>query len=269
MIPNLSHAGPVPVYQQIRDWMFGQITSNAWPEHYKLLAETDLAETLGVSRGTVRKAIAELIAEGLLVQIHGRGTFVSSNHLEQPLADRLVTFSEDLIANKVPFETVVLEQKVVRPSQRLASLLAVPPDAEILSLKRVRAVRGTPMILLKNHVVLDHCQALRTIDFSRVRLFQALEDHCGLDLDWARRTFEAQGANAEVAELLKIAPCDPVMYMEQVLYLRSGAPVELSDLWLRGSYFRLSAIVKRQPRAAATARPAMQDGEDERNGQDV
>ena len=36
MIPTLSHLGPVPVYQQIRDWMHSQITSNAWPEHYKL-----------------------------------------------------------------------------------------------------------------------------------------------------------------------------------------------------------------------------------------
>lgn len=249
MIPTLSHLGPVPVYQQIRDWMHSQITSNAWPEHYKLLAETDLAEALGVSRGTVRKAIEQLTTEGLLVQIHGRGTFVSPNHLEQPLADRLVTFSEDLIANNVPFETFVLEQAVVRPSQRLASLLGVKPDTEILSLKRVRVVRGTPMILLKNYLVLEHCQQLRSIDFTRVRLFQALEEHCGLELDWARRTFEAQTADADVAALLKIAPCDPVMYMEQVLYLRGGSPIEVSDLWFRGSYFRLSAIVKRQPRA--------------------
>ena len=102
MIPKLSHAGPVPVYQQIRDWMYDQIASNAWPEHYKLLAETDLADTLEVSRGTVRKAISELIADGLLVQIHGRGTFVSSNRLEQPLADRLVTFSEDLLPIRCP-----------------------------------------------------------------------------------------------------------------------------------------------------------------------
>jgi DNA-binding GntR family transcriptional regulator len=254
MIPTLSHAGPVPVYQQIRDWIYGQIASCAWPEHYKLMAETDLADALGVSRGTVRKAISELIADGLLVQIHGRGTFVSSNHLEQPLADRLVTFSEDLIDHGVPFETTVLEQSVVRPSQRLASLLSVRPDAEILHLKRVRAVRGTPMILLMNHVVLDHCQRLRTVDFTRVRLFQALEDQCGLVLDWARRTFEAQAANAEVAALLKIAPCDPVMYMEQVLYMRDGSPVEVSDLWLRGSYFRLSAIVKRQPKGPTSGR---------------
>ena len=111
------------------------------------------------------------------------------------------------------------------------------------------------MILLKNHVALDrYRQPWRTIDFTRVRLFQALEDHCGLELDWARRTFEAQAADDEVAAMLKIAPCDPVMYMEQVLYLRDGSPVEVSDLWLRGSYFRLSAIVKRHPKAQTAGR---------------
>jgi DNA-binding GntR family transcriptional regulator len=241
----------VPVYQQIRDWMYGQISSNNWPEHYKLLAETDLASTLGVSRGTVRKAIAELMVEGLLVQIHGRGTFVSSPRLEQPLADRLVTFSEDLIGKNVPFETIVLEQAIVQPAQRIASLLSTGPDAEILYLKRVRLVRGMPLIFLKNHVVLSHCEKLRSVDFTRVRLFQALEDICGLQLDWARRTFEAQAATGEVAEMLKIAPCDPVMYLEQVMYLQGGAPIELSDLWLVGNHFRLSAIVKRDARGAA------------------
>jgi DNA-binding GntR family transcriptional regulator len=253
MIPSLSHDGPVPVYRQIRDWMYGQIASNAWPEHYKLMAETDLATMLGVSRGTVRKAISELIAEGLLVQIHGRGTFVSSHRLEQPLADRLVTFSEDLIGRNVPFETFVLEQTVVHPSQRIASLLSLGPDAEILYLKRVRVVRGMPLIFLKNHVVLSHCDRLRSVDFTRVRLLQALEDLCGLQLDWARRTFEAQAATNEVAEMLKIAPCDPVMYMEQVLYLQGGSPIEVSDLWLRGNHFRVSAIVKREGKNASVS----------------
>ena len=54
--------------------------------------------------------------------------------------------------------------------------------------------------------------------------------------------------------MLKIAPCDPVMYLEQVMYLQGGSPIELSDLWLPGNHFNLSAIVKRGARDAADGR---------------
>lgn len=246
MIPDLERAGPRPIYQQIAHWMRHRITSGLWPEHYKLPSETDLAVELGVSRGTARKAIAELVDEGMLVQIHGRGTFVSSKHLEQPLAERLVTFSEDLISKRIPFETHVLEQKIIHPPREVASLLAVAAADEVLYLKRVRDVGGIALILLENYVVADRCPGIQDIDFTRHRLFEALEDVYGLNLDWAQRTFEAQAADPATASVLDIAVGSPVMYMEQLLYLQSGTPIELSNLWLRGDRFRLSATVKRQ-----------------------
>jgi len=211
------------------------------------VAETELASELTVSRGSVRKAIGQLIAQGLLVQVHGRGTFVSAGRLEQPLADRLVTFSEDLIAKGIPFETHVLETSVGPASQRVASLLSLSPEEQnVLVLKRVRNVAGSPLIYLINHVAVSRCPGIERVDFSRYRLVEALEEVLGLDIDWARRTFEAQCASKEVAELLALSEGCPVMYMEQVLYLRDGSPIELSDLWLRGDRFRLSAIVTRR-----------------------
>jgi len=255
--PDLERDAPTPIYQQIQDWMRFQIRSGRWPEHYKLSAETDLARDLGVSRGTVRKAIADLIAEGLLVQIHGRGTFVSSSHLEQPLAERLVAFSEDLINKHIPFETRVLEQSVIHPDQRTASLLSVSTTSDVFYLKRLRIVRGAPLILLNNYVVLSRCPGLERVDFTRYRLFEALEDLFGLKLDWGRRTFEARAADEDTARLLGISPCDPVMYLEQVVYLQDGSPIELSDVWLRGDRFRLWATVSR--RGSPTRHSASQE----------
>ena len=125
--PALDRTGPTPLHAQIKDWIKGQIESGAWPPRFKLKAEVDLAAELNVSRGTVRKAIADLIAEGLLTQTHGRGTFVSPHVVEQPLADRLVTFSEDLISKGIPFETKVLEQAVVQAQGRVAAMLRTAP----------------------------------------------------------------------------------------------------------------------------------------------
>ncbi len=237
---------PEPIFRQIRDYMREQILSGEWPEHYKLKPELELVETWGVNRGTLRKAIADLIDEGLLITVHGRGTFVASRMIEQPLAEHLVAFSEDLIKKGIPFETMVLEKQVVQPSQRVAALLSLPePDARVLALSRVRTVQGLRSAVLRNYVVHARCPGIEAVDFSRQGLFATLEHQYRLHLTWGQRTFQAQVASPEIATLLDIAPGAPVMYLEQLTYTKDGKPIELSDIWLRGDRFRLSAIVTR------------------------
>jgi len=216
-----------------------------WPEHYKLKSELELVSELGVNRGTIRKAIADLIAEGLLVTIHGRGTFVVSRLLEQPLAEGLIAFSEDLIRKGIPFETRVLEQTVAEASQRVAALLAVPANDRIFVLKRIRSVRQEPLAIIHNYLLYDRFPNIKDIDFTRQGLFATLENRFHTPLNWGQRTFQAQTANPEIAKLLGVSECDSVMYIEQVTYLADGSPIELSDIWLRGDRVRLSAIVKR------------------------
>lgn len=249
----LDRASPEPLYLQIKGWMLREIEAQRWPVHYKLPAEEDLARVLGVNRGTLRQALRELISMGKLTQIHGKGTFVSSEQLEQPLAVNLVTFSEDLISRDIPFQTQVLDQKIVQPDHRVASLLALPPNEPVLALHRVRTVQGEPLIALRNYIVLNKCPQIDQVDFTQQRLFEVLEHQYGLALDWGRRTFESRGADSDIAALLQVAPGSPIMYVEQVTYLADGVPIELSDIWFRGDRFRLSATVKRSQRAQAGA----------------
>ncbi len=236
---------PEPLYQQIREWIRQQISSGIWPEHYRLKSELDMIEELHVNRGTLRKAIADLISEGLLVTIHGRGTFVSSRTLEQPLAEDLVTFSEDLIRKGIPFETVVIEQAEIAAPQRIASLLSIPAESPIFFLNRVRTVRQEPLALIKNYVFHQQFPQITRIDFTRQGLFETLEKQFNMPLSWGQRSFQAQLADEKTAQLLAIEPGSPVMYIEQVTYLQNRSPIELSDIWMRGDRFRLSAIVKR------------------------
>ena len=247
-MPEIERSGPKLIYQQIVDWMCLQITSGNWPEHYRLRAELELASDLSVSRGTIRKAIDQLTKEGLLLTIHGRGTFVASATIEQPLAEKLVGFSEALTNRNIPFITQVIEQKLIFPPQRIASLLSVALTTPVLLLKRVRLVRQQPIVLLVNYLDTAHCPDIERVDFEKFRLFEILENRYRLELGWGQRTFQAQAADETVATLLNIPACDPVMYMEQLLYLSNAAPIEFSTIWFKGSSFRLSAMVNREPR---------------------
>jgi len=242
---EIERTGPLLIYQQIIDWMRQQISSGIWPEHFRLPSEIDLADELSVSRGTVRKAISQMIDEGILVSIHGKGTFVASSTLEQPLAEQLVAFSEALIERNIPFTTRVLRQELVIPEQRIASLLAATPKTNVFWLERVRSIRQNPIAYFINIVNPKHCQGIESVDFTKYRLFDTLETHFKLELGWGQRTFQAQTANEHVADVLNTTFCDPVMYMEQLLYLREGQPIEYSMVWYRGASFRVSSMVKR------------------------
>lgn len=245
MLPDIDRVGPTPIYQQIKDWMQTQIVNGHWPEHFQLKSEIDLATELNVNRGTIRNAIKALIEEGLLVRIHGKGTFVAANVLEQPLAESLTTFSESLIDQHIPYETRVLEQAVITAEQPVISLMSIEANSPIFFLKRIRTVKNVPAIFLKNYVVYAHCSGIETRDFVNRRLFEILETDFKLTLAWGRRYFEARTADEEVATALELSIGDPVMYAKQIVFLEDNSPIEMSDIWIPGKHFRLSAVVKR------------------------
>lgn len=245
MIPKLDRTGPVPIYQQIQQWMREQITSGVWPEHYKLIAEVDLASQLDVNRGTLRNAISGLIKEGLLNRIHGKGTFVSSKTVAQPLAESLITFTEGFGAQHISFTTTVSEQRSLVPSAVMCSLLSISPQDRVFFLKRIRYVKDEPLILLENYVTHACCEGIEDVDFTQHSLFATLEDRFDLTLDWGRRFFQAQVADRDVADALHIAVGDPVMYVQQIVYQPDDSPIEMSNMWIRGSHFQVSAVVKR------------------------
>lgn len=243
-VMNIIKNGPILIYQQIANWIIQQINSGAWPEHFQLPSEIDLALQFGVARGTVRKAISDLTQKGILISIHGRGTFVSSKTLEQPLADHLIAFSEDLINKGIPFETHVIEQKLIMPSSHVASLLSIH-DESVFYLKRVRWVQNKPITVLDNYVVARLCPGIENEDFQQQRLFETLEKKYAIQLAWGWRTFQAESASDEIAHLLQGDLREPIMYMEQIVHQKDGLPVEFSMVWLKGDSFHLSAIVKR------------------------
>lgn len=244
-MPQIDHTGPKLIHKQIVDWMHQQISSGNWPEHYRLPSEIDLAAQLNVSRGTMRKAITRLISEGLLLSIHGRGTFVASKTIEQPLADRLIGFSEAFIEKNIPFTTRVVRSELIIPPTKIASILAIPKGSQVFYLERVRSVGQTPLIYLNNYVNTALCPGIEQIDFETFRLFEVLENHYHLNLGWGQRTFEAQIPTETVAQNLEMNTCEAVMFLEQDLYLQNGSPIEFSNAWIRGSHFRLSSMVKR------------------------
>jgi len=220
------------LYAQIAEAMRLRILSGQWPIGHRLLPEPDLAVEIGVSRGTLRKAIAALIQDGLLSQLPGRGTFVTALPEPPPVAQRLSTLAEDVLSQGETLQTTVISCAAERCSPDVAGKLGIRPRAEVMRLIRVRRTSDGPIALLHNYVPTQLAPGIQTRDFATETLFGVLEGRYGLPITSARRAFRAEAATAEVAGALEVAEGTPVQHLEQLTFLADGRPVEYSDVWI-------------------------------------
>ena len=152
---TIDRDAPVAIHTQISDRIRLKIASGEWPPHYRLKSEPELAHELGVSRGTLRRALSTLIEEGLLRQVRGRGTFVTSTIIEPAIAQKLSTLTEDFARQGVVTETAVIACELMDPPKPVAALLEAGVGSRVLRLVRVRSTEQGPVALLHNYVRAD------------------------------------------------------------------------------------------------------------------
>jgi DNA-binding GntR family transcriptional regulator len=243
---SVDRSGPVSIHAQISKAIREKITNGEWPARYRLKSEPELAEELGVSRGTLRRAISTLIAEGLLRPVRGRGTFVAATAFEPAIAQRLSTLSEDLSGQGVDYETSVLRSILEEPPEPVRAFLDVPNGGAVLRLDRLRTVAEQPVTVMTNFVRTDLAPGLERTDFGAVGLFGTLEGRYGLRIGTARRTFSADSASPRIAALLQLEVGAPVQYMQQVTYLADGRPLEYSDAWIHSGRLKVTSYLARR-----------------------
>lgn len=234
-----------PIYKQIQALILEHIESGRWPVHTKLPDEVLFAQELGVSRGTLRRALEYLVSEGVLSQVRGKGTFVSSNTVEQPLASKLVSFAESMQQQSLSYKTVVLKKEKLHPDLKVAAYLELAPDEEVYLLERVRLVRNTPVIYLKNYLPARLCPDFLENDFVNDDLFTLLEKRYKQKIQWGRRYFKAVPALGEVAQNLGVLASAPVLHLEQIIYGPRQEPIECSALWINSDHFDIVSILQR------------------------
>jgi GntR family transcriptional regulator len=236
-----------PLYQQLAERMIGWIDDGTWPANHKLPIEPELAESLDVSRGTLRKAVSALIVSGHLARVHGRGTFVLPPDLEQPLAQELIGIGDAFDRQGIEHSTSLISFQKVPASSSVRTLLRLTGE-DVFRLERIRSIGAEPVALLHNYVDPVRVPGLVDYDFSTTRLFAALERELGQPLDSARRSFAAQPATRDVARALDTSVNVAVLHLEQVTYLSDETPIECSDVWFRGDRMKISSQLSRPGR---------------------
>jgi GntR family transcriptional regulator len=232
--PKLVRGSGVTVHGQIEDWLADAIATGRLAPGDRLPTEQDLAAWLGVSRMTLRHALAELAQRGLVTRTVGRsgGTFVAEPKVEQDLTV-LAGFSEQLRRHGLVAGARVLAASELRASAAAAAALEIAVGAPVYEVRRLRLAGGQPILIEHSLFPAERCPGLLgyRLDGS---LYELLEERYGQRPHRAKESLEPVCAGVREAEALGVPEGAPLMLVERTAYARSGLPLEFARDLFRG-----------------------------------
>jgi GntR family transcriptional regulator len=238
---------PQPLYAQVRQLLIDDLRNGDIQPGARLPSERELCERLGVSRVTVRRALSELVTEGVLESSAGRGWFASNGRISEP-PNELLSFSNMASARGASTRSRTLRQTVRPSTLDEAEELAIAPGAAIVDIERVRQLDEAAIALDRSRVPLALAPALATADLEAGSLFAVLAD-AGIKPSYAACSVEAIPADERVSELLGLSAGEPVLVVRQRMLDEHDRPVELGRIVYRGDRYRFQATLRATTRS--------------------
>ncbi|MCQ4160272.1 GntR family transcriptional regulator [Roseomonas sp. GC11] len=215
-----------PLYRQVEDILIGRIVGGEWPPGHLLPAEPDLAAELGVSQGTVRKALAGLERRHLIDRRQGRGTTVARHTSETA---RFTFFRvRDLSGRAVVSRITVLSCTPGEAEEWEAKALGLPAGAPVIRLRRIRQLDGSPRIFERCclSAAIFPGFALLPGDLP-TELYVLFQRSHGVTVARAEEELSAAPADAETAEALGKPVGTPLLMVQRIAYDVADRPVEV------------------------------------------
>ena len=222
-----------PLYPQLMQRIIADIDTGAYPVGSRIPPEHELEQLYQVSRVTVRRALAELTAKGLLERKQGKGTFVSAPRVMQNTKN-LHSFHDSCRYNNVTPGTDVIHIRETVAAPADAEELNLPEGSRVLETVRIRRADGVPVVLEKNRFSLAYAW-LQDQDLSN-SLYALLREY-GVEPKQAVHDISLCFAEKEEADLLEIREGSPLIRLHEVVYDQRGRPLHNSIQLIRGERF--------------------------------
>lgn len=229
----LDRSSPVPLYFQVASQLQQLIESGEMPVGGRLANELDLAERLGVSRPTMRKAIAYLVERGMLVRKRGVGTQIVQPKVRRPV--ELSSLYDDLAKSGQVPTTVVRSLDVRAAPDHVAAALGAPDGVEVTWIERLRHAGGEPLAIMHNAVPVEVLRPSVT-ELERHGLYELLRS-AGHVPRTAHQTVGARAATAPEARLLGESRGAAMLTMIRTAWDESGRAVEYGSHVYRASRY--------------------------------
>lgn len=214
------------------------IIEGVWPPGMQMPGELELTEQLGVSRGTLRAALEELIAQGYVVRRHGVGTFIHQRPLITNNLHINSSVAEMIKSMGMRPGCIELDISVENGSEQVLAELDIHTGIEVIVIKRIRTANDKPVIYSVDYMdpeLLKHGKKPLTIQELRsllciedASLYNILDHRLGVHVDHALAEIKPIKADELLVKKLLIHPDSVLLRIRQIDYTKEGLPVMVS-----------------------------------------
>jgi len=231
-------------YWEIKEKIKKDILDEKYKKGESIPSERDLASIYEVTRVTVQKAMANLVQEGYIERIHGKGMFVLKNTasniyiLNNEKSDSILGFSREF-QGRVKVTSKLLNFSTLQADAALARHLEIEPGEDVWFIRRVRLLDGQPVLIEDTNIPHQIIATIPQAILEDGSLYGYIEDYTGNKISDADSLIEADLFNEELAALLNIEPGQPMLKITEVTRLNDGKAFNFSLSYNRADIFRV------------------------------
>jgi GntR family transcriptional regulator len=200
-----------------------QIRRSVYREGEPIPSEEQLCQSFGVSRITVRRAVADLVEEGWLEKRLGRGTFVRPA-AAKPRSRGGSTFTESLAKRAKQTKVTVLEVSRRSPPPHVATAMGLAEDAQVVYASRLRSISGVPLLFVDSWVMPEYADTI-TGDALEGRSITEMLLSQGVRFRYVTEEISAVAADPHVAANLHVQVGSPLLCVARLVSKDVGKTV--------------------------------------------
>ena len=214
----------------------------------KLPGEHELAERLGVNRGTLRGALKLLEQDGLITRKRGDGTYANPHVISiKTRLEYLIEYWQLIESSGYEPQAKILSMETEKVSDDdVAARLGIDPNAQVMAIHQVLYADGNPAIYVEDVIPLDQIKGECDAQELKESFFDFLEDKCFVRLDYSVSDIEPCVCSDKIAKVLDMKPCQAVLKSSGISYTAGSKPIIYSESYYNPKFIRFSLIRKRK-----------------------
>lgn len=223
--------GRMDSYKMIRQQIINDIERGVYEPGDTIPRQIEFAERFGVSRGTVRKAVDDLIRRGVLITTKGKGTVVAEYNAGPRDQYRPWSFSESKRVEQGELKSRTIEIREIPAEPWLAKQLHISVGAPVVFIKRVRILNDVPENYQCSYISRSRIAdlELNSLDLDHHSLFGYISEATGLYAMMKNEEIRAVRCPGFVAGELQIQVNDPVLLIMRTVYGQDNLPLEYCE----------------------------------------
>lgn len=234
----------IPVYFQIETLLRTRIQAEGKPGA-PLPSELELAREFRVARSTIRRALAGLEEQKIIVRHQGSGTFVSDEPLDIHVK-KLTGFIDDLMSHGLKTRAKVLERRVTTAAEAIAQRLNIKIGDPILYVSRVRYVDEVPLVRTKGYLSWELGSRVMEENLEVIPIIHLITKKYRIPIPEAEQTVEAGLADPETAGHLEVPVGSPILEVERVYYSHKRQPKYYVRSQYRADRYKFTVTLQRR-----------------------